>query len=71
VTEGRLEHEDLSEPVLMTAAARVADAIEQAVRLGRIEAGEPEQERIVGGAWCAGCRRRAACPQAVRVADAG
>ena len=71
VTEGRLEHEDLSEAVLTTAAARVADAIEQAVRISALDAGEPGEERIVGGGWCLGCRRRDACPQAVTVADAG
>jgi hypothetical protein len=71
VTEGRIEHEDLSEAVLTTAAARVADAVAQAVRIAGIEAGEPAEERILGGAWCMGCRRRAACPEAVTVGDAG
>jgi hypothetical protein len=71
VTEGRLEHEDLSEAVLMTAAARVADAVEQAVRIAALDAGGPGEERIVGGAWCTGCRRRATCPQASGVGAAG
>ena len=66
VTEGRLEHEDLDETVLATAAARVADAVEQAVRLARTGSGGPE-ERLAGGVWCSGCRRRALCPAAVRV----
>ncbi len=63
VTEGRLEHEDLSEAVLMTAAQRVADAVRQAVRLETVAA-EGEGEQLSGGAWCAGCRRRAQCPVA-------
>ena len=64
VTEGRVEHEDLSEAVLATAADRVAAAVLQAVRL--LE-GEPEgpEERLAGGSWCAGCRRAATCPVAV------
>jgi hypothetical protein len=64
VTEGRIEHEDLSEPVLTTAADRVADAVLQAVRL--LE-GEPEgpAERLVGGSWCVSCRRAPICPVAV------
>lgn len=70
VTEGRLEHEDLSEAVLATAASRVADAIEQAVRIARTGPGDTE-ERIAGGAWCVGCRRRGACPEAVTVGPAG
>lgn len=70
VTEGRIEHEDLAEAVLATAADRVADAITQAVRLARSAAGDVE-ERLVGGAWCAGCRRRGACPVAVTVGAAG
>lgn len=64
VTEGRLEHEDLSEAVLMTAAQRVADAVLQAVRLETTVA-EGEGEQLAGGAWCAGCRRRSRCPVAV------
>ena len=63
VTEGRLEHEDLSEAVLMTDAQRVADAVKQAVRLETVAA-EAEGEQLAGGAWCAGCRRRARCPVA-------
>lgn len=70
VTEGRIEHEDLAEAVLATAADRVADAIAQAVRLARSAAGDAE-ERLVGGAWCAGCRRHGACPVAVTVGPAG
>lgn len=66
VTEGRLEHEDLAEAVLATAASRVADAVEQAVRLARSQPGDPG-ERLAGGAWCAGCRRRVECPAAVQV----
>jgi hypothetical protein len=64
VTEGRIEHEDLAESVLITAADRVADAIHQAVR---IEGAEPEgpEERLTGGAWCRGCRRASTCPVAV------
>ena len=69
VTEGRLEHEDLSEAVLTTAATRVADAIDQAVRMERASASGSE-ERLDGGAWCAGCRRRVACPVAVQVGPA-
>lgn len=75
VTEGRLEHEDLSEAVLMTAAQRVADAVRQAVRIETRTAGDGEgaggshgtgaEERLVGGAWCTGCRRRSGCPVAV------
>jgi hypothetical protein len=64
VTEGRLEHEDLSEPVLMTAAARVADAVRQAVRLADTDV-RGEGEQLAGGVWCRGCARREACPQAV------
>jgi hypothetical protein len=63
VAEGRLEHEDLSEAVLTTAAQRVADAVHQAVRLATVGAGE-DGERLSGGAWCAGCRRRTGCPVA-------
>jgi hypothetical protein len=70
VTEGRLEHEDLSEPVLATAADRVADAVLQAVRLAEV-APLAEGERLAGGAWCAGCRRRGACPAEPSVAGAG
>ncbi len=64
VTEGRVEHEDLSEAILVTAADRVADAILQAVRMADVEAETPE-ERLSGGAWCAGCRRAPSCPVAV------
>jgi hypothetical protein len=64
VTEGRVEHEDLSEAVLITAADRVADAILQAVRIADVAAEDPE-ERLSGGAWCAGCRRAPRCPVAV------
>jgi hypothetical protein len=60
VTEGRIEHEDLSEAVLVTAADRVADAILQAVRLADTEP-EGSGELLVGGAWCIGCRRAANC----------
>ena len=74
VTEGRLEHEDLSEPILSTAAERIADAVLQAVRIAQVGegvgAGET-QERIVGGAWCRGCARRTTCTEAVVVGDAG
>jgi hypothetical protein len=70
VTEGRVEHEDLSEPVLATAVDRVADAIHQAVRIASSEPGS-EDERIVGGAWCTGCTRRVTCPAAPRATDAG
>ncbi len=64
VTEGRVEHEDLSEPILTTAADRVADAILQAVRMADTGPQAPG-ERLVGGAWCAGCRRAPSCPVAV------
>lgn len=63
VTEGRVEHEDLSEAVLTTAAERVGDALRQAARLLRRPSGDPG-ERLAGGAWCVGCRRRAVCPEA-------
>ena len=63
VTEGRVEHEDLSEAVLTTAADRVADAIRQAVRLLDVAPLAPE-ERLAGGAWCVGCRRASECPVA-------
>lgn len=66
VTEGRLESEDLSEAVLTTAASRVGDAVEQAVRLARSQPDDPE-ERLAGGVWCTGCRRRTVCPAAVTV----
>ena len=66
VTEGRVEHEDLSEPILTTAADRVADAILQAVRMAETEPQAPG-EQLAGGAWCAGCRRAPSCP----VAEAG
>jgi hypothetical protein len=64
VTEGRIEHEDLSEALLTTAADRVADAILQAVRLAEVGPGGPE-ERLTGGGWCAGCRRQPVCPVAL------
>jgi hypothetical protein len=70
VTEGRLEHEDLSEAVLATAADRISDAIRQAVRLAEVTDGS-EEERLVGGAWCVGCRRQATCPVAGSVVGAG
>lgn len=70
VTEGRLEHEDLSEAVLTTAATRVADAIAQAVRLAEVEE-QAAEERIAGGVWCRGCRRRDRCPSAQPVGEAG
>ena len=73
VTEGRVEHEDLSEAVLVTAAERVADAVRQAVRLAGVGT-TPEDadgERLAGGPWCAGCRRRGDCPVAEVVGDAG
>jgi hypothetical protein len=63
VTEGRVEHEDLSEAVLAVAAERVADAIRQAARIVRVTQGEAE-EHLVGGAWCSRCRRESACPVA-------
>lgn len=78
VTEGRLEHEDLSEAVLTTAASRVADAIVQAARIARAgsddgsgDARGQVEERLAGGAWCRGCRRRDACPEAVAVGADG
>ncbi len=64
VTEGRVEHEDLSEALLTTAADRVADAILQAVRLVEVASGTAE-ERLVAGAWCSGCRRESDCPVAL------
>jgi len=64
VTEGRIEHEDLSEAVLTTAAQRVADAVRQAVRLASVEVGDGG-ERLAGGVWCRGCLRRDGCPVAV------
>lgn len=64
VTEGRVEHEDLSEPILTTAADRVADAVLQAVRMAESEPGGAG-EHLVGGAWCAGCRRAPTCPASV------
>ena len=70
VTEGRLEHEDLAEAVLATAADRVADAILQAVRLAESETGAAE-ELLAGGPWCRGCRRRVTCPEAAPLGDAG
>ena len=73
VTEGRVEHEDLSEAVLVTAAERVSDAVRQAVRLAGVDtaAGGADGERLAGGPWCVGCRRRSACPIAEVVAGAG
>jgi hypothetical protein len=64
VAEGRVEHEDLSETVLATAADRVADAIVQAARMAEVG---PEEagEHVTGGAWCSGCRRAPTCPVAV------
>jgi hypothetical protein len=64
VTEGRVEHEDLSEAVLATAADRVTDAVLQAVRLLDADPEGPD-ERLAGGAWCSGCRRAATCAVAV------
>ena len=69
VTEGRLEHEDLSEAVLATAASRVGDAIAQAVRIATSLPGDAD-ERLQGGAWCTACRRRDVCPAAVTVGPA-
>jgi len=63
VTEGRVEHEDLTEALLTTAAERVADAIVQAVRLSEVGAGTAE-ERLRSGGWCSGCRREPDCPVA-------
>ena len=72
VTEGRIEHEDLAEAVLMTAASRVADAVEQAARIAAVEAGEHGAvEHLAGGVWCRGCRRRDRCPEAVVVGADG
>jgi hypothetical protein len=70
VTEGRLEHEDLAEPILAATADRVADAILQAVRVAEVEDGAAV-ERLSGGVWCRGCRRRAVCPEAAAGIDAG
>lgn len=70
VTEGRIEHEDLDEAVLVAAVSRVSDAITQAVRLARSEPGAAS-ERLAGGSWCVGCRRREACPVAVATAASG
>jgi hypothetical protein len=64
VTEGRIEHEDLSEAVLGVAAERVADAVRQAARLVRIEQGGAD-ERLTAGAWCGRCRREPSCPVAL------
>jgi len=64
VAEGRIEHEDLSEAVLATAADRVADAIAQAGRLVRVTS-DGAEEQLAGGAWCMGCRRASTCPVAV------
>lgn len=66
VTEGRIEFEDLSEANLSVAAIRVADAIRQATRLARHAMGDDSsRERITGGTWCRGCRRRSACESAL------
>lgn len=64
VTEGRVEHEDLSEAVLAVAAERVGDAVRQAARIVRVEQGR-DDERLVAGAWCARCRREPHCPVAL------
>ncbi len=72
VTEGRLEDEDRSEPGLTAAAARVADAVLQAARIARLASDvSAREERLRGGVWCRGCRRRGACPEAVDVGDDG
>jgi hypothetical protein len=63
VTEGRLEHEDLSEAVLSAAAVRVADSVRQAARIVRVELAT-EEERLLGGAWCSRCLREPGCPVA-------
>ena len=63
VTEGRVEHEDLSEAVLAATADRVADALQQAVRIARTSAGV-DGEVLRGGVWCRGCRRVVGCPVA-------
>ena len=60
VTEGRVEAEDLSEAVLVTAADRVADAIRQAARM----LPGPEGELLRAGGWCRDCRREPDCPVA-------
>jgi hypothetical protein len=70
VTEGRLEHEDLSEAVLLATARRVADAIAQAVRMADSSAGGDDELRA-GGRWCRGCRRRDVCEDAVTLPDGG
>ena len=70
VTEGRIEHEDLAEPVLSTAADRVADALLQAVRLADAGPDGPD-ERLSGGVWCRGCARRDTCPEAAVLDAAG
>ncbi len=70
VTEGRTEHEDLSEAILEVAAERVADAIRQAARIARVELGD-DVERLTGGAWCERCLRVSSCPvAAARYGDA-
>jgi hypothetical protein len=63
VTEGRIEHEDLSVAVLEAAARRVADAIHQAARIARVEQ-DVEGEQLAAGAWCERCLRAPACPVA-------
>jgi hypothetical protein len=63
VTEGRVEHEDLSEGVLAVAAERVADVIRQAARIVRVEQ-DRDAEQLVAGAWCIRCRREPDCPVA-------
>jgi hypothetical protein len=63
VTEGRIEHEDLSEGVLAAAAERVADGVRQASRIARVELASDE-ERLLAGAWCSRCQRESRCPVA-------
>jgi hypothetical protein len=63
VTEGRIEHEDLSDAVLLSTGLRVADAIEQATRLRLVHGGlSLTGERLDAGDWCERCRRRPTCP---------
>jgi hypothetical protein len=70
VTEGRIEHEDLSEAVLEVVAERVGDAIRQAARIARVEQ-DADEERLAGGAWCERCQRVSSCPvAAARYGDA-
>jgi hypothetical protein len=63
VTEGRVEHEDLSEAVLAATADRVRDALLQAVRVASTSPAD-EEEVLRGGVWCRGCRRADHCPVA-------